>query len=170
MNRVRAGIHGATHHDIGRTDANQARAARERMLQRLGGRGVGGKAVGPPRPQMTGQKRHPRIGRAPQHLHDAHALPLHALCCVLHARIIAFRKDDAWFGVPRPLIDAVEEAHFANLRFSAFATVGSTSCDTSPPKRATSRTRLELTKVRSKAGTRNTVSIFGARLRFINAI
>src|SRR5467141_125735 len=169
-NRVGAGIDRAAHHDVGRTDPQQARAARERMLQRLSGGGIRRKSIGTAGAQVTRKKRHARIGRAPQHFHDAHPFLLDALGGLLHARVIAFGEDDAWSGVPRPLIYVVEKAHFPNLRFSAFCTVGSTSCDTSPPKRATSRTRLELTKVRSKAGTRNTVSIFGARLRFINAI
>src|SRR6266540_3872762 len=140
------------------------------MFQGLCGRGIGGESVGAARPQMPGEERQPRIGRAPQDLHGTQSFLLDALCRLLHARIVALRKDDACSGFPRPLIDAVEEAHFPNLRFRACWTVGSTSGDTSPPKRATSRTRLELTKVRSKAGTRNTVSILGARLRFISAI
>src|SRR5206468_2251752 len=168
--RIGARIHRAPDHHVGRTDPDQTRPARERMLQRLRGRSVRRESIGTPRAQVAGEKRHARIGNAPQHFHDAHPFLLDALGRLLHARIIAFGKDDAWSGVPRPLVDAVEKAHFPNLRFSAFWTPGSTSGDTSPPKRATSRTKLELTKVRSNAGTRNTVSIFGARFRFINAI
>src|SRR3989442_13359399 len=88
----------------------------------------------------------------------------------LHPRVLALSEHDASFDRPSPFKDAVQKSHFPNLRLRACWTVGSTSCETSPPKRATSRTRLELTKVRSKAGTRNTVSILGARLRFISAI
>src|SRR5690242_4584720 len=57
-----------------------------------------------------------------------------------------------------------------NFAFRACCTTGSTRADTSPPNRATSRTRLELKYVRSKAGTRNTVSSAGASVRFISAI
>src|SRR3989442_176745 len=71
----------------------------------------------------------------PPALDDRQALALAALRRRLHGRIIALREDDAWFGFPRPLIDAVQEGHFPNLRFSACWTMGSTSCDTSPPKR-----------------------------------
>src|SRR2546425_1942715 len=170
VDRIGARIDCPAHHHIGRADPHEAGAARERMLESFGGRRIGGESVGAARPQMTGEERHTRIGSAPQQLDHSQTLALDALCRLLHARIIALREDDARFGFPRPLIDAVEEAHFPNLRFSACWTVASTSCDTSPPKRATSRTRLELRYVRSNAGTRKTVSILGARLRFISAI
>src|SRR4051812_17769577 len=119
---------------------------------------------------MPSEKWRPRIGKPFQHLHDRQPFALHPRRRLLHARIVALGKDDPLLGVPRPLIDAAEKAHLANLRLSACCTTGSTSAETSPPKRATSRTRLELRYVRSNAGTRNTVSILGARFRFMSAI
>ena len=56
---------------------------------------------------------------------------------------------------------AVADAHRRYRPASASATIGWTSPLTSPPNRATSRTRLELRYVRSRAGTRNTVSRVG---------
>src|SRR2546422_11056853 len=62
----------------------------------------------------------------------------------LHPRVLALGEHDPSLDCPRPFKDAVQKFHFPNLRFRACWTVGSTSCETSPPKRATSRTRLEL--------------------------
>ena len=93
---------------------------------------------------MPRQKRHPRVGRALQHLDDREPVPLDAFRGFLHSRIAAFGKDHALFRLTRPLLDAIQETHLANLRFSACCTFGWTSWETSPPKRATSRTRLEL--------------------------
>src|SRR4029077_14416700 len=87
-----------------------------------------------------------------------------------HAGVLALGQHDAAARAPGPLVQRVAERHFPNFCLSAGPTAGWTRLDTSPPKRATSRTRLELRYVRSKAGTRNTVSTPGARLRFISAI
>src|SRR5216110_2985564 len=168
--RVRARIDRAAHHHVGGADAHQTGAARKRMFERLGGGRIGGKPVGTAGAQMLGEKRRARVREAAQDLHDTEPQLLDPRRRFLHAWVVSFGEDDARPQFFRPLVDAFEEAHLENLRFSACWTVGSTSGDTSPPKRATSRTRLELTKVRSNAGTGNTVSILGARLRFINAI
>ena len=61
-----------------------------------------------------------------------------------HPGIVALGQHDAALQAPRPLGDAGQKTHLANLRFRAFCTAGCTSAETSPPKRATSRTRLEL--------------------------
>src|SRR5678809_134160 len=60
--------------------------------------------------------------------------------------------------------------HDLNFSRNALATAGWTKPDTSPPKRATSRTMLALMYVVSRLGTMNTVSSPGARWRFISAI
>src|SRR2546428_595080 len=56
----------------------------------------------------------------------------------------AFGQHDSFLRAPRALVQAPAEAHRANFLRSASWTAGCTRADTSPPKRATSRTRLEL--------------------------
>jgi len=60
------------------------------------------------------------------------------------ARVAPLGQHDAFPRAARPLVQALAERHFANFCRSACRTAGCTSWDTSPPKRATSRTRLEL--------------------------
>ncbi len=115
------------------------------MLQRFNGCGVSREPVWLTSSEMTNQRGACGVQRgAIQQLHAAQALTLDSRCRFPHARVVAFRQDDPKFRAPRPLIDAAEKAHFANLRFKACWTAGWTSADTSPPNRATSRTRLEL--------------------------
>src|SRR6266516_1438718 len=168
--RFGARVHRAAKHDVGGAHPHETRPKHERMLQCLECCSVGWKLVRSARSKQGNQRASCVVRRACQKLNASQTLALNSSPCFLNARILPLGEDDASLALPRPLVDAVQKLHLLNLRFRACCTVGSTSCDTSPPKRATSRTRLELTKVRSKAGTRKTVSIFGARLRFINAI
>src|SRR5256886_10945417 len=108
--------------------------------------------------------------RPPQDFHHPKAFPLQAPGRFLDPRIVTLGEHDALPGAPRPLVRGVAKAHRANFCSSAWRTAGWTSGATLPPNRATSRTRLDERYVRSNAGTRNTVSIPGARLRFIRAI
>lgn len=66
------------------------------------------------------------------------------LCGGLHSRVGAFREDHTHRGGAGPLPESLQETHVANFRRSASATTGWTKASTSPPNRATSRTRLEL--------------------------
>src|SRR5207302_2528466 len=60
------------------------------------------------------------------------------------AVVLSLGQHDAAARAPGPLVQGITERHFPNFCLSAWLTEGCTSCDTSPPKRATSRTRLEL--------------------------
>src|SRR6266702_1752283 len=60
-----------------------------------------------------------------------------------HPRVVALGEHDVLPRAARPFIDAVAEAHRPNFWCNAWRTAGWTSCDTSPPNRATSRTRLD---------------------------
>ena len=79
-----------------------------------------------------------------QELYNAQPVPFDPFSGFLHTRIVAFGKHHALARLARALLDAIQKTHLLNLRLSACCTLGWTSCDTSPPKRATSRTRLEL--------------------------
>ena len=61
-----------------------------------------------------------------------------------HPGVVPLAQHDALAALGRALQQRVAEAHRAYRWASAFATAGETSALTSPPKRATSRTRLEL--------------------------
>src|SRR2546427_8947928 len=121
------------------------------MPQRIRRRGVRGEFVGPAGSEMTDTSRETGIGKRPrptppQYLHDPEALGLDAARRFLDAGIVALGQDDPPIRPPppRPGEDAVQEAHFANFCCRACWTARGTSAETSPPNRATSRTRLEL--------------------------
>src|SRR5436189_4307526 len=115
------------------------------MLETGGGRGVGRKPVGATAAQQPDAVRETGNGKRPaQQLHTRQPFPLQAPRRFLDPRVAALGQHDAAARAPRPLIDAVAERHRPNFRLSACCTAGWTSSDTSPPKRATSRTRLEL--------------------------
>ena len=78
--------------------------------------------------------------------------------------------DDPRRAPPCPGLDFRIAAHRPNRLASASATGGRTSALTSPPNRATSRTKLALTYVSPDAGTINTVSRPDQSCRFIRAI
>src|SRR5205809_1776548 len=169
--RVAARKSGTAHHDIRAAHPHERGAERERVLEGAGGGGVGGERVGAARSQMSHEIRDAGCGKGPpQYLNHPQTLALQATGGFLDALVGSLGEHDAAPGTARPLVHRVAKRHLPNFCLSAFCTTGWTSCDTSPPKRATSRTRLELRYVRSNAGTRNTVSILGARLRFMSAI
>src|ERR1044071_9202330 len=169
--RVCRRIMRATDHDVGRAGAHQARAVGQRMRECLDRRVVGGEALWASFSKQLDHLRRRQMGDGP-----VEQLDLRELLALEHARrfphalVVSLGKYDTRSELPRLGEDAVQKRHVPNLRFSACCTAGWTSEETSPPKRATSRTRLELRYVRSNAGTRKTVSILGARLRFISAI
>src|SRR6185436_9501249 len=83
---------------------------------------------------------------------------------LLGARIGGFGKEDAAGPTRGSRIQRFDERHFVeSLARSASATVGCTRSLTSPPNRATSRTRLALMYVVSREGTMKTVSSLGER-------
>ena len=115
------------------------------MLECFNGCGVGGESVRFPGPEQPDHLGEWGVGSGTiEQLHPPQAFTLEPPGRLSHARVIAFRQDDPSPHAPRPFVDAAQEAHFANLRFNACCTAGWTSADTSPPNRATSRTRLEL--------------------------
>src|SRR5439155_3630442 len=117
----------------------------ERMLEGGCGLDVARKLVGAAAPEQPDAVRETGDGKRPvQHLHPRQPFPLESPRRFLDPRVAAFGQDDAAARAPRPLVDAIAERHRPNFRLSACCTAGWTSCDTSPPKRATSRTRLEL--------------------------
>src|SRR2546430_11922117 len=141
------------------------------MGQGGGGRGVGGKSVRVTRPEQADHLREREAGSGPvQELDGPQPQLLDAVRGGAYAVVPSLGQHDAPARPPGPLVQTVPERHFANFSLTAWCTAGWTSCDPSPPNRATSRTRLELRYVRSKAGTRKTVSTPGARLRFMSAI
>ncbi len=98
-----------------------------------------------PGAKVTNEKRDARCGKGPpQNLHHPESFALEPSRGVLDARVVTLGQHDTPPGAPRPLVERVAERHVANFFASACRTAGWTSCDTSPPKRATSRTRLEL--------------------------
>src|SRR2546422_8975641 len=101
--------------------------------------------VGVPRAQQPGAVRGAGVAAdVAQQLDDTQALGRQPLGGFPNTRVVAFGQHNAAVRAPRALVQAVAEAHRANLRRRACWTAGCTSADTSPPKRATSRTRLEL--------------------------
>src|SRR6185369_4218863 len=88
------------------------------------------------------------------------------------ARIVRLGKHDAAAVRLRARADGIDEAHGGAATFArnASATRGCTRSRTSPPYRATSRTRLALMYVVSRDGIMNTVSRRGLRWRFMSAI
>ena len=60
----------------------------------------------------------------PQHFHGAELFGHEAPRRLLHPGIGAFRQDDAPTRAPRPLVDAIAEAHFLNFCLSAWCTAG----------------------------------------------
>ena len=62
----------------------------------------------------------------------------------LDPRVVPLGQHHAPAAGARPLQQGRAHAHFAKRARSASATAGWTSAETSPPNRATSRTRLEL--------------------------
>src|SRR5205823_2742401 len=140
---------------------------------REGGRGggVGGKLVRVTGPEQADHLRQRGAGSGPvQELDRPQPQLLDAGGRGAYAVVLSLGQYNAAARAPGPLVQHLTERHFPNFCLRAWPTAGCTSCDTSPPKRATSRTRLELRYVRSNAGTRNTVSTPGARLRFMSAI
>jgi len=80
----------------------------------------------------------------PQNLNHPQTFALQAAGGFLDAVVGSLGEHNAAPGTARPLVHRVAKRHLPNFCLSAFCTTGWTSCDTSPPKRATSRTRLEL--------------------------
>ena len=106
-------------------------------------------AVRPAVAQELGDARKPRVGRRP----DAAAAEQNRLGDPVapkplggraHPRVVALAEDDPLPARGRPLEQCLAEAHRWYRSASALATAGWTSPLTSPPNRATSRTRLEL--------------------------
>src|SRR5262249_17995298 len=97
-----------------------------------------------------------------------------SLDCPQRALVRRLREDEASLRGSRAAPHVLEETHVLGvagyLACSASATAGCTSPSTSPPNRATSRTRLALMYVVSRDGTMNTVSRPGMRCRFMSAI
>src|SRR5205809_296601 len=169
--RVAARKGGPPDHHVREPRAHEARSERERVLERGARRVVGGKPVRPAGAEMLYEAGDGGRGQGPpQHLDYPETTRLQLRRRRAHPRVVALGEHDVLPRAARPFIDAVAEAHRPNFWCNAWRTAGWTSCDTSPPNRATSRTRLDERYVRSNAGTRNTVSIPGARLRFISAI
>src|SRR5207244_4493183 len=79
-----------------------------------------------------------------QELDNSQPQLLDASRCGPDACVVSFGEHDAAAGTARPLVHRLAERHRVNFFRSAFCTAGWTSDDTSPPNRATSRTRLEL--------------------------
>src|SRR5712692_5967355 len=88
-------------------------------------------------------RRYPR-SPPPQNFNDPKALHLDPPRRFLNTRVVALRQHDPPVRPPRPGKHAVQETHFANFFFRASWTAGWTRAETSPPNRATSRTKLEL--------------------------
>ncbi len=115
------------------------------MAERLTRRAVGGELVRPPGPQVPDARREPRVvADIGEHFHPRQTFGAQTVGRRAHARIVALGEHDAPARASRPLVDAGAEGHRPSFLRRAAWTAGWTSPETSPPKRATSRTRLEL--------------------------
>src|SRR5205823_2889392 len=143
--RVAARKGGTAHHDIRAAHPDERGPEGERVLESGGGDGIGGKPVRMPRPKQPGHLGERGAGsRTLQELDDSEPLSLDPRRGGAHALVGPLGEHDAAPGTARPLVHRVAKRHLPNFFLSALCTTGWTSCDTSPPKRATSRTRLEL--------------------------
>src|SRR3989475_11014523 len=143
--RVAARKGGTAHHAIRAAHPHERGAEGERVLESGGGRRVGGKRVRAAGSQMSDEIRDAGCGKGPpQNLNHPQTFALQAAGGFLYAVVGSLGEHNAAPGTARPLVHRVAKRPLPNFCLSAFCTTGWTSCDTSPPKRATSRTRLEL--------------------------
>src|SRR4029077_9814965 len=158
-------------HDVRPLQADQRGTEGQGMLQGFRRRRVAGEALGMVRAEQADHLGERGAGsRTLQELDGPEPQPFNPFRGLPHAGVVPFGKHDAPASAPGPLVQRIAKRHRPSFFLSACCTAGWTRLDTSPPKRATSRTRLELKYVRSNAGTRKTVSMPGARLRFMRAI
>src|SRR5437773_8886539 len=135
----------AADHHVGGADPDETGTEGEGMAQRLARRAIVGELVGPPRPQVPDARGEPRVvAHCGKDFDLRQPFGAQAVGRRAHARGVALGEHDAPERATRPPVDAGGEAHPPSFLRSAAWTAGWTSPETSPPKRATSRTRLEL--------------------------
>src|SRR4051795_2451612 len=174
-NHLASGIYRTGDTTVGFAQCHQGSAEVDRVGRDIQGVHAVADSIRPPLPEKLSNFSEPRIlGRvqsvSSQHDRLDHFPGPKLFDCALHPGVLALTEDHPGLPAGSSVDQLASEAHERNRRANALATAGCTRGFTSPPNRATSRTRLELRYVRSTAGTRNTVSSEGWSWRFINAI